>query len=53
MSRQIINGYHCVDARELNTIHRNDFIDAAITSPPYGSQKDYGSCKANRSQAVV
>jgi hypothetical protein len=45
MRKQILDGYYFVDARELNTILRNDFVDVTIISPPYGSQKDYGSSK--------
>jgi DNA modification methylase len=45
MSKETVNKYYCVDARKLNTVLRNNSIDVTITSPPYGSQKDYGSNK--------
>lgn len=45
MNPQLKSQYHCRDARELSTILPDDSIDVTITSPPYGSLKDYGSSK--------
>lgn len=42
MTVKLQNGYYVLDARNLKQIISGKKVDVIITSPPYGSLKDYG-----------
>jgi len=42
MATKALNQYHICDARRLKQLYQKKNVSVTITSPPYGSLKDYG-----------